>query len=385
MNILEFSYHNFRNLQDERFLPEKGVNIIYGENAQGKTNLLEAMWLFTGGRSFRGAKDLELVRIQAEEKKFSLHLRFYAGNREQNAQLTLDGGKRSSVLNGVSRKGSACFVGNFCAVIFSPEHLSLVKGGPALRRSFLDCALCQIKPAYSHLLYRYQHTLQQRNSLLKDIPRHSELLDTIEIWDEKLASYGSTIMRERLAYAKRLSLSAQEIYKGISGGREQIELSYLSSFQNAACTEKDLKAAMTEMLRQRRREDLSCGYTLTGPHRDDLDILIDHVSARAFGSQGQQRSIVLSLKFAEAALLSDSLNEPPVLFLDDVMSELDTMRQEFLFHQLGKYQVFITCCEPENFKFLNDGAVFEMAHGALSRRRETNVSAFRTGYGSPDG
>ena len=364
MKILEFSYQNFRNLQDGKFHPQKGVNIIYGQNAQGKTNLLEAMWLFTGGRSFRGAKDAELPCMDSDKKEFSLHLRFFGGEREQTADLLLENGRRTVSLNGVKRKGSGCLVGNFCAVIFSPEHLSLIKSGPILRRNFLDCALCQIKPLYSQMLYRYQHTLQQRNSLLKDIPRHRELLDTIDIWDEKLAYYGSEIMRERMEYAKRMTAAAQKIYRDISGGKEEIGISYVDSLLKNG-SETDLQENLFASLQRRREEAISCGFTLSGPHRDDLDILINGNSARAFGSQGQQRSAVLALKFAEASVLSEALREAPILFLDDVMSELDSARQEYLLNHLEEYQVFVTCCDPESIRMMKHGAVFRMENGRL--------------------
>ena len=347
------------------FSPQEGVNVIYGKNAQGKTNLLEAMWIFTGGRSFRGAKDAEFLRMNASQKKVTLSMQFFSGEREQQAELFLEDGKRTSSLNGVKRKGSACLVGNFCAVIFSPEHLSFVKGGPQLRRSFLDSAICQIKPLYSKLLYRYQHTLQQRNSLLKDIPRHRELLDTLEIWDEKLAHYGSSILQERLSYTERIGAAAQKIYEGISGGKEAITLSYQSSAGMPVSAEQNFYHYLISSLQHRRAEDLSCGFTLSGPHRDDLDIFIDGASARAFGSQGQQRSIVLAMKFAEAQILSSVLNEPPILFLDDVMSELDTFRQDYLFNHLHGHQVFITCCDPENIRSFENGSLFRMEKGVL--------------------
>lgn len=365
MKIQNFSYQNFRNLQDGEFRPQKGVNIIYGENAQGKTNVLEAMWLFTGGRSFRGAKDAEFFRMGENEKRLTLEMQFFGGDRDQNVQLLFEDGKRTSVLNGVRRKGSSCLVGNFCAVIFSPEHLSLVKSGPLLRRNFIDGALCQMKPLYSKMLYRYQHTLQQRNSLLKDIPRHRELMDTLEIWDEKLSYYGSMIIHERIAYAEQITGAAQETYYGISGGKEKIQISYLSSLIQPVSAESNFQECLFESLQRRRSEDLSCGFTLSGPHRDDLDILINGNSARAFGSQGQQRSIVLALKFAEAAVLSSALNEPPVLFLDDVMSELDSSRQDYLLNHLHSYQVFFTCCEPESVRLLKEGAIFKMENGLL--------------------
>ena len=213
MKVLSLTARGFRNLEPLQFSPHEGLNVICGENAQGKTNLLEAMWLFTGGRSFRGAKDAELVRVGEEQAEIALS--FFSQEREQTAGMTLRGGVRRATLNGVPKKGMAELVGRFCAVIFSPEHLSLVKGGPVERRAFLDSALCQVRPSYAALFSRYRHTLNQRNALLKDISRHAELLDTLPIWDERLCRYGAAIVRERRSYLERFSPIAAAHYEGI--------------------------------------------------------------------------------------------------------------------------------------------------------------------------
>lgn len=354
MRVRELCAEGFRNLEPLAFTPDEGLNLICGENAQGKTNLLEALWLFTGGRSFRGAKDAELVAVGAEQAKLSLA--FDSQERSQTAELTLRGGVRRALLNGVPKRGMAELVGRFCAVIFSPEHLSLVKGGPAERRAFLDSALCQVRPAYAALYTRYRHTLDQRNALLKDISRHAELIDTLPIWDERLCRYGAALVREREAYLGRLSPLAQEHYEGISSGRERLELRYEPSFQG------DMAAA----LRSARREDLRSGHTSVGPHRDDVAIALSGMAARSFASQGQQRSIVLALKLAEAGVLALSCGEEPVVFLDDVLSELDASRQSYLLGRLSGRQIFLTGCElPRNLPA--GGALFWMERGRLSR------------------
>lgn len=328
------------------------MNVIYGRNAQGKTNLLEAMWLFTGGRSFRGARDGELVAFGQD--KATLNLQFYSEEREQEAELTVQNGRRSAALNGVPKRSPAELVGKFRAVLFSPEHLSLIKSGPALRRNFMDAALCQVKPAYAPLLSRYNHTLVQRNALLKDIPRHAELLDTLEIWDDRLARYGDAIAKERASYIEKLEGPARELYAGISENKECFGIQYQKSAEN-----------LREALAAARRDDLQSGHTTVGPHRDDLEVTVDGVSARAFGSQGQQRSLVLALKLAEADVLEQESGETPVILLDDVMSELDTGRQNYLLNRLDGRQVFLTCCEPDAVKRLEDGALFEVRRGEL--------------------
>ncbi len=366
LKISSLAFEQYRNLRGGSFEPCAGMNIIYGKNAQGKTNLLEAIWLFTGGRSFRGARDSELVAF--DQERAVLGLRFYSEEREQEAEIVIQNGRRAATLNGVQKRSPSELVGKFRAVLFSPEHLSLIKSGPALRRTFIDAALCQVKPAYAPLLSRYNHTLTQRNALLKDIPRHAELLDTLEIWDERLARYGEAVIKERAAYIEKIEAPAREIYAGISENQEIFGIRYQKSAEN-----------LKEALAVSRREDLQCGHTTVGPHRDDLEVTVNGVSARAYGSQGQQRSLVLALKLAEADVLEREGGEAPVVLLDDVMSELDAGRQNYLLNRLVGRQVFITCCEPDAVRRLEDGALFEV------RRGELYVSTPGAGHRNQDG
>lgn len=352
MNILRLNYSGYRNLHSGELVPQNGINVIFGKNAQGKTNLLEAMWLFTGGRSFRGSKDADLIALGGQRAE--LKLCFFSEEREQTAQINIENARRSASLNEIPKKSASELIGKFCAVLFSPEHLSLVREGPSFRRNFIDSALCQIKPGYAVLLSHYNHTLIQRNTLLKDIPRHAELLDTLEIWDEKLTRYGEEIIRCRIKYIDQICEPARQIYAGICKNKEKIELIYRKSAENL---EQALKSA--------RRDDIYSGHTGFGPHRDDLEILIDSQSVRVFGSQGQKRSVVLALKLAEAETLHNQTGEKPVIFLDDVMSELDSERQDYLLNHLNNCQVFITCCERDTIKRLQAGALFEMDSGRL--------------------
>lgn len=356
MKVLSLTARGFRNLRDLTFTPHEGLNVVYGENAQGKTNLLEAMWLFTGGRSFRGAKDAELIAFGGEEAALSLS--FFSQEREQEAGLTLRAGARRFTLNGVPQRSGAALVGRFCAVVFSPEHLSLVKGGPAERRAFLDSALCQVRPQYAAVFARYRHTLNQRNALLKDIARHPELLDTLSIWDERLCRYGEQLVRDRRAYLEKLAPVAARHYEGISGGREALGVFYEPSFRES----------MAEELRAAQREDLRSGHTSVGPHRDDLGLRLSGTPARSFASQGQQRSIVLALKLAEAAVLALSCGEEPVVFLDDVLSELDAGRQAYLLRTLGGRQVFLTGCEKA--PLVGERGDFEVSGGVVTPRED---------------
>ena len=360
MYIKKLTFKNYRNLENASFEPFDGVNVIYGDNAQGKTNMLEMIWLFTGGRSFRGSKDGELIRFG--EKSALIGAEFYAAGREQTIEITINPGKRSAVQNGVAKGYMSQIIGTFCCVIFSPDHLQLIKSGPEERRSFIDGALCQIKPQYAVMLSRYRRILNERNALLKDIPRHRELIDTLDIWDEKLSFEGAKIAAERLKYMTRLSPAASGYYSGISDKREVLSLSYKSTFgAEAGMSTAEIKQLLLNSLIKRQNDDIYCGFTGSGVHRDDIAAKIDNKSARSFGSQGQQRSTVLSLKLAEAQILGEEQNEPPVILLDDVLSELDPKRQGYLINKLNNRQVFITCCEPSN-QFKN---IVRLSGGAI--------------------
>lgn len=346
MYIRKLTFENYRNLQPAAFFPAEGINVIYGDNAQGKTNLLESIWLFTGGRSFRGARDSELITFH--QPYAHLTLQFHANEREQTIDLTLRPHQRTAILNDVPQSNMVQLVGHFCSVVFSPHHLSLVRSGPEERRHFMDAALCQIQPAYAVRLNRYKRILNERNALLKDIPHHRDLEDLLDIWNERLAEEGSFIAQERCHYAEKLSDSAVRFYDGISGGKELLQLAYKTvSTISEASEREEIKQQLLTALLQRQKDDIACGFTTAGIHRDDLSVKINGKEARSFGSQGQQRSAVLAIKLAEAAILGDAKREKPVILLDDVLSELDMNRQQYLLKRLDGFQVLITCCERE--------------------------------------
>ena len=346
MYIRSISIENYRNLKKTEIFPSERINVIYGDNAQGKTNLIECLWLFTGGRSFRGAKDNELVAFG--NKSANAEIKFYSREREQNIKLTIQNGKRTAVLNDVPVSYVSQIIGSFCSVIFSPNHLTLVKNGPDERRSFTDAAICQAKPLYAAILAKYKRVLTERNALLKDIPKHRELEDTLEIWNERLAHEGSAIAFERFRYIESLKEKAVKFYEGISNGREKLDISYKPSFNaKSDMTREELKKIIFTKLCQKQNDDINCGFTTVGTHRDDISIKIDGREARNFGSQGQQRSAVLSMKLAEAEVLKEKTGETPVILLDDVLSELDRSRKNYLLNKLSGFQVFITCCEDD--------------------------------------
>ena len=370
MVVTRLGCQNFRNLRDGELFPCPGVNVIYGGNAQGKTNLLEGLWLFTGGHSFRGAKDVELPRLDTATGEnaptAALALDFFSEGREQKALLQFENGRRSSVINGVKKKTGSALVGKVCAVIFSPEHLLLVKEGPARRRGFLDGALCQIRPSYAGMLHVYQRALSQRNALLKDIGRFPELRDTLEVWDARLIQLGAAVMEERHRYVEKIAPQAQEIYRGISRGKEGLSLSYAPSPKlPEGSSQQDWIELFKTELRRTEASDVRSGFTSVGPHRDDLEITLGGLSARMYGSQGQQRSAVLALKLAEAQALSQLTGETPIVLLDDVMSELDQSRQDYLLNHLHGRQVFITCCSPETVSLQETGMRFRVEAGEV--------------------
>ncbi len=344
MFIKSISFENYRNLKTAKIFPSKGINVICGDNAQGKTNIVECLWLFTGGRSFRGSKDNELTTFGTQSSKIKIS--FNSRERDQTLEILIKNNKRTAILNDVPKSYMSQIVGSFCAVVFSPDHLTLIKNGPDERRSFIDAALCQIKPSYTTHLGRYKRIINERNSLLKDIPKHRELEDTLDIWNERLANEGALIAAERLEYTEKLKESSLKFYKGISDGKEELEIIYKSSFGGKnGMTKEELKSNMLSSLSKRQSDDIYCGFTSIGIHRDDISIKINSREARSFGSQGQQRSAVLSMKLAEAEILANEKGEAPVILLDDVLSELDSSRQNYLLNKLEGLQVFITCCE----------------------------------------
>ena len=362
MRVTELTFDGFRNLHPGRWNPDEGVNILYGDNAQGKTNLLEACWLFTGARSFRGAKDSELVQFGADGAR--LHMTFEAGGREQEADIAIRQ-RRQVSLNGIHLSSAAKLAGTFCGVVFSPAHLSLIKDGPEGRRRFIDAAYCQLKPAYIGALGEFQKALTQRNAYLKQC-RDSGTCDSgmLDLWDHTLAAAGARLTLARRHYVSRLQPLAAEIYHGLSSGREAFAIEWDTPI--TATTLPEMAAQWLEAFRQARRADLAVGFATVGPHREDLRVRIEGKEARSYGSQGQQRSAVLALKLAEATLLQEVTGEKPVAFLDDVMSELDTSRQDYILNHIHGWQVFITCCEPSTALRNTAAKVFQVKQGVIS-------------------
>lgn len=352
MIVKNLSGENFRNLLPFSVEFYEDTNIIYGNNAQGKTNLIEAVWLFTGAKSFRGAKDSEMVAFGSNNA--SLKMSFVTGGTQREAKIIINN-RRYAELDDKKLKSVSNLVGNFCATVFSPTDLGIIKEGPALRRRFLDLAIGQLYPNYVTLLKEYSRALTQRNAILKEMDgrlRDSEMLD---IFEAELAEKGEKIAKYRLDYCKNLTVSASSIYNELSSLREELEAVYIPS----------IREDFGEQLYKARKIDIFSGITSVGPHRDEIDFKINGISARTFGSQGQQRSIAIALKLAEAKNLLDITGEEPVIFFDDVMSELDKSRQGFILNHIKGKQVFITCPDKDNISGLIGGKVFTVDGGKI--------------------
>ena len=353
MKADRLEYEGFRNLKAGEFRPSEGVNIVYGDNGQGKTNLLEALWLFTGGRSFRGARDGEMKGFAAD--KAALRLEFTAEDRAQEAAITIQK-RRAASIGGIPQPSPSRLAGRFCAVVFSPAHLSLIKDGPEERRRFLDAALCQLYPGYLATLRRYSRLIAQKNSLLKFWERTPGAAEMCDAFDADLAVQGEEIRRRRAAFLDGLAPLAKKNYEEISSGSEALSLCYRCGFETGG---------LAGTLAASRMADRKAGYCTAGPHRDDLELELDGRPAKNFASQGQQRSAVLSIKLAQAALAAEVTGEHPVMLLDDVLSELDPARQEYLLTRVRQKQTIVTACDSSLFHKAA-GVMLKMDGGRLS-------------------
>ena len=371
MNITSVSINGFKNLKEINISPHPKLNIFCGDNAQGKTNLIEAIWLCTGVRSFRSTKDKDMIDISGEI--MNIELKFKDSRREQTVNFNMARQyvkDKSCSLNGVKLKAPSKLFGGLDCVVFTPEDLELSKGSPEKRRQFLDLSAAQIKNSYKIVTDKYDQILEQRNSLLKNISYGRSDKEELEVWDVQLSQMGAYMTLLRYNYSKKLSEKAARLYSEISGGRESLELSYSSTvfdnIEGRTDYRGDLASEYLECLIKNRDEDIRLGYTGKGVHRDDLNAFIDGLPARDFASQGQHRSIALVLKLAQAYILTDETGEAPVFLLDDVLSELDPSRQDFVISKIDNMQVFITCCD-ENIPEKKTGKLYHIKGGRIVR------------------
>lgn len=347
----------FRNYEKMELQLSPEVNILKGDNAQGKTNLLEALSFCATGRSHKGANEKECIRYGEEEAIIRL---VYERYREEKIEMSFrKDGSKTILVNGAQVGRIADLFGNFHVVVFSPEDLSLVKDGPANRRRFMDMELCQVDPVYLHNLQHYYHVRKQRDQLLKDAYNNPTLCDVMPDWDRQLAIYGVRVCNRRRDFIASIQPFAEQLHSGLSKGREQLKLSYEGP-------ELD-EDGFAERLERDLAKDLRSGYTNFGPHRDDIDIEINGEDVRTYGSQGQQRTAALSMKLSEFELMKKELGFAPVLLLDDVMSELDGSRQAKLLEYIRENQTLITGTGIEDsLRGLPAGKIFEVKAGTVS-------------------
>ncbi len=353
MRINSLKIKNFRNIKEMEISPNSEMNVIYGENAQGKTNLIEAIWIMTGAKSFRGVKDEELKKFGCE--KASIYTVFQSEGVEKSAEIIIEN-KKKAFLNEKELKSVSALAGNLNAIVFSPADLKLLSDGPKVRRKVLDTAICQLYPSYIEILRDYTRAVTQRNKIIKDLKICPDIYDMLDVFEEEIAIKGEKIIKYRKRYIEILKEFIPKIYEGISSGKETLEIEYISTVK-----EKSLK----QELKLHRNEDMYSGKTSVGPHRDDLEFKINGISAKSFGSQGQKRSVALTLKLSEAEVIKKNTGEMPICLLDDIMSELDPVRQNFILNHIKGMQTFLSCCDPQTVKNLEEGSKFKIVKGEI--------------------
>ena len=339
MIIKSLELADFRNYETLNISFDKGTNILYGDNAQGKTNILEAIYVSATTKSHKGSKDKEIVNFNKEEA----HIRTYLEKEDVEYRVDMHLRKNKSkgiAIDGQKIKKAADLLGLLNVVFFSPEDLSIIKNGPSERRRFADMELCQLDSFYLYNLNNYNKIINQRNKLLKDMYFNQNLRETLNIWDSQLVSYGSKIIERREAFALQLCEIIGEIHSKLSGGKEELIVRY----------EPDVTIDNFESrMKENQEKDIKFKLTSTGPHRDDFSFIVNGIDIRKYGSQGQQRTAALSLKLSEIELVKKITKDTPVLLLDDVLSELDSNRQNYLLNSIGDIQTIITCTGLDEF------------------------------------
>ena len=343
LNKLQLWY--FRSYENLELNFPKGITILYGDNGQGKTNVIEAIYLLCTGRSHRTNRENDMINFDRNWSRIRIE------NMQRDGRHTVDmvmarGQKKRILVNGLAISRISEILGQLSGVIFSPEDLDLVKEGPKMRRRFMDIELSQVSKSYFYALNDYNKVLEQRNSLLKETKKESDLF----VWDTLLAQRAVPIIKARREFCKRLVVKVKEMHKYLSSNKEEL----ICIYKDAVNESEDIEAAMLELLEKNRENDIKRGFTTVGPHKDDIIIKLGETDLRYFGSQGQQRTATLALKLTELEMMKEDLGEYPVLLLDDVLSELDPTRQKMLLDKIKEVQTIITVAQPvEIFKDMN--------------------------------
>lgn len=366
MTVYSIQLDGFRNYSDFKAEFSDKVNVIIGDNAQGKTNLIESIHYLTTGRSFRAKTDKELIGFDKDGAYIGMHI--CSGDREQKLEAYLSRVKRRQFLaNSVRLQSAAELSGKLRAVLFYPDDLNLIREGAAFRRRLMDTCLCQLRPRYAAALTEFNRLLDHKTRILRDYSEKPSLLYTLDDFDYRLAMMSAELIRFRAAFAALLSEKAALIHKDFSGGTEELSIRYrtIKTITDTGGPPAELLAQILAHQREHRRAELESGSCLTGAHKDELDIEINGRPARNYASQGQARTAALSVKLAERQIHYDDRGEYPVLLLDDVLSELDNGRQDFVLNHINEGQVFITCCEDGRIASRTGGKVHRIAGGKL--------------------
>ncbi len=345
MWINNIKLNNFRNYNKKEIKLHENINVFHGENAQGKTNIIEAIFLSSIGKSFRTSKEKELIKFN--EEKALIEINFQKSDRDGNIKIEI-GEKKQIYLNGIKLKKLSELLGNINIVIFTPDDINILKGGPQNRRKFLDIMISQLRPNYMHILTLYLKTLEQRNNYLKQIKLENKDQNLLDIWDEKLVEYGMKIYEYRKEFIEKIKNKIKNIHKEITENKEEIEIKYFS--------DANTRQNFINELKSRRKLDIIKGFTTKGIHRDDFVVYINGREVEIYGSQGQHRTAILSLKLSELQVIYDEIGEYPILLLDDFMSELDDKRRKNFLDNIKDIQVIITCTEKitlENLKYFS--------------------------------
>lgn len=355
IKFLELS--EFRNYGTLRMDFSPGVNILYGDNAQGKTNILEAICVCATTKSQKGSKDREMIQLGQEEAHIRMCLSRDGIDRRVDMHIRKSKSKAAAI-DGVSIKKSAELYGLLHVISFSPEDLGIIKNGPADRRRMIDMELCQLDKIYLYHLTKYNKILEQRNNLLKQISLDHRLADTLSVWDEQLTDYGIQVIQARKKFVEELNLLVEPIHRKLSGGKETLEIHYEPNVE----PEKFI-----DTLKANRERELFLKSTCYGPHRDDISFYLQEEDIRKYGSQGQQRTSALSLKLAEIELVKKTISDDPVLLLDDVLSELDRNRQNQLLDSIKEIQTVITCTGLEEFvrERIHSDRIYHVVGGSI--------------------
>ena len=363
MNLNNLTLRNFRNYEYVNLDFDPGVNLIVGDNAQGKTNLLEAISYLGSGKSFRALKQKEMVRFGADFADIEGSV--FSQEREQQLRFVIFNGSRPRQIfrNGAKKKTAGEIAGVLPTVLFCPEDLMVLKTGASSRRRLGDNALCQLRPNYDAALTEYNRIIDQKSRILKDHFENPSVLEILPEYNQRLCQVGALLISYRARFYDSLGKAAAKYHGQFSGGAEEFTLEYqtVSTVKDPFASVSTLTEDLQEHLQRHYRAELETGTCLTGPHKDDFDVSLSGINLKSYGSQGQTRTAAISLKLAQRELMGREWGEEPVLLLDDVLSELDPGRQDFVLNQIVSGQVFITCCEPGRFTKL--GKTIEIAKG----------------------